>query len=154
MPVVHVETSINAPIQQCFDLMRDVDVHTRSTSGTHERAVGGKTRGLLDTGDEITWEAVHFGIKQRLTVRVTRCEPPRVFEDSMVRGAFKSFTHIHSFHEQNGATLMVDDFAYRSPFGPLGWLADKLFLGRYMRRFLVQRAQALKQMAEAVSRGS
>ena len=56
--------------------------------------------------------------------------------------------------EQNGATLMVDDFAYRSPLGPLGWLADKLFLGRYMRQFLVQRAQALKQIAEAVSGGS
>ena len=154
MPVIHVETSINAPIERTFDLMRDVEAHTHSTSGTRERPVGGKTRGLLDAGDEVTWEAVHLGIKQQLTVRVTRCERPHVLEDSMVRGAFKSFTHLHTFHERNGATVMVDDFAYTSPLGPFGRLADKLVLERYMRRFLVARAQTLKQMAEAIPRTS
>ena len=149
MPIIHIETFISAPIEQCFDLMRDVDAHTRSTCRTHERAVAGKTAGLLGAGDEVTWEAVHFGVKQRLSIRVTRCEAPYLFEDEMVRGAFKSFTHRHTFGEESGGTLMVDDFTYVSPLGPLGWVADKLFLEGYMRRFLVERAHALKRMAEA-----
>jgi len=149
VPTVHLETFIAAPIDRCFDLMRDVGAHTLSTSKTRERAVAGKTSGLLGAGDEVTWEAVHFGVKQRLTARVTRCEAPHLLEDEMVRGAFKTFTHRHTFHEQPGGTIMVDDFDYASPLGVLGLLADKLFLERYMRAFLLERAQDLKQMAEA-----
>ena len=149
MPLIHLETRIAAPIERCFDLMRSVDFHAESTSRTKERAVGGKTSGLLDVGDTVTFEAVHFGVRQRLTVRITRCDRPRVFEDVMVRGAFETLTHRHTFHEERGGTLMVDDFAYTSPLGPLGVLADTLFLERYMRRFLRARSLFLKRAAEA-----
>jgi ligand-binding SRPBCC domain-containing protein len=152
MPVIHLETFIAAPAERCFDLMRDVGVHTRTTSKSNERAVGGKTSGLLEHGDEVTWEAVHLGVKQRLTARVTRCEPPGLLEDQQVRGAFQSFIHRHEFREVGGGTLMVDDFRYTAPFGILGVIADKLFLERYMRRFLRERAEALMKMAETGSR--
>ena len=148
MPLIHLETFIKAPAQRCFDLMRDVDVHTHTTSRWKERAVGGKTSGLLTKGDEVTWEAVHLGVKQRLTARVTRCEPPDLFEDEQVRGAFHSFTHRHEFRDVPGGTLMVDDFRYTAPLGLVGVIADKLFLERYMRGFLKERARSLKQVAE------
>ena len=150
MPLIHLETFIAAPAQRCFDLMRDVGVHTRTTSKSSERAVGGKTSGLLSQGDEVTWEAVHLGVRQRLTARVTRCEPPRLFEDQQVRGAFHTFTHRHEFRDVPGGTLMVDDFRYTTPFGIVGVIADKLFLERYMRRFIRERAESLKQIAETV----
>lgn len=149
MPRIRIVTRVRAPIGRCFDLMRDVDVHTRSTARTQERAVGGVTSGLLGLGDTVTWEAVHFGVRQHLTVRITRCEPPYRFEDVMVRGAFHSFTHRHTFWPDGPWTVMVDDFRYRSPLGPLGILADKLFLKRYMRAFLTERARYLIQVAEA-----
>jgi ligand-binding SRPBCC domain-containing protein len=148
VPTIRLETFIGAPIERCFDLMRNVDAHAQSTFKTRERAVGGKISGLLGEGDEVTWEAVHFGVKQRLTARVTHCAPPHAFEDEMVRGAFKSFVHRHTFRQEAGGTVMVDDFTYRSPLGLLGVLADKLFLERYMRAFLNERARALKQMGE------
>jgi ligand-binding SRPBCC domain-containing protein len=149
MPTIRLETFIAAPPERVFDLMRDVDAHIRSTAGTGERAVGGKTTGLLGAGDEVTWEAVHLGVRQRLTVRVTLCERPTRFEDVQVRGAFAAFTHRHEFRATDGGTLMLDTFSYRSPLGPLGRLADLLFLERYMRGFLSRRAEALKQMAES-----
>ena len=49
---MHLETFIHAPIDRCFDLMRDVDAHTRSTSKTRERAVAGTTKGLLGAGPD------------------------------------------------------------------------------------------------------
>jgi len=146
VPLIHVETWIAAPIERCFDLMRSVDLHTASTATTREKAVGGKTSGLLDTGDVVTWEAVHLGVRQRLTVRVTRCDRPTSFEDVMVRGAFARFTHRHAFREEHGGTLMLDDFGYTAP---LGVQADRLFLERYMRRFLRSRAAFLKRTAES-----
>ncbi len=43
---------------------------------------------------------------------------------------------------------MIDRFQYQSPLGLLGVLADRLFLENYMKRFIVNRAIALKEIAE------
>ncbi len=148
MPTIRLETRIHAPVERCFDLARDVGAHVGSTSRTRERAVSGVTTGLLGLGDVVTWEATHLGVRQRLTVRITRFEPPHRFIDEMVSGAFHGFTHEHTFETISDGTLMVDVFAYTSPLGPLGRIADRLFLCRYMRTFLAERNRYLKQMAE------
>jgi len=149
MPTIRITTSIDAPPERCFDLARDVAAHVRSTAGTDERAVGGVTVGLLELGDEVTWEARHIGIRQRLTVRISRLERPVVFEDVMVRGAFASLRHVHEFVPRDGGTTMIDTFTFESPLGPIGAMVDRVFLTGYMRRFLVSRANELKQMAES-----
>jgi hypothetical protein len=71
MPLIRIETRIQAPVEKCFDLARDVDLHVASTARTRERAVAGVTYGRLGPGDVVTWEAVHFGIAQRRTSRIT-----------------------------------------------------------------------------------
>jgi len=153
MPVIEHQQFIHAPIEVCFDLARNVDIHTQTTSNTKERAVGGVTEGLLEEGDIVTWEAVHFGIKQRLTAKVTYMEKPNKFVDIMVKGAFHSFVHTHEFLEKGEGTIMIDRFQYKSPFGPIGVLADKLFLERYMREFIASRAKALRDIAENIDLG-
>ncbi|MET3695847.1 hypothetical protein SAMN05877753_102624 [Bacillus oleivorans] len=148
MPVIRHQTYINAPIHICFDLARNVEVHTKTTSNTKERAIGGVTKGLLEAGDMVTWEAVHFGIKQRLTAKVTEMDKPYKFIDIMEKGAFHSFTHTHEFVEQGDGTLMIDTFDYKSPFGMIGRLADLLLLKKYMETFIANRANELKKLAE------
>src|SRR3954451_19035436 len=149
MPVVQIETIIRAPIERCFDLARDPDLHELSLGHTGERVVSRTGSGLLGPGDLVTFEAVHVGVRQRLTAQTTRVEPPRLFEDRMVRGAFRSFRHVHAFRVIDGGTLMTDVFAYRAPLGVLGRLAEWLFLTRYLRRLLATRAAFLKQYAES-----
>ncbi|MFJ9383748.1 cell division protein [Peribacillus sp. NPDC101481] len=148
MPVIEYQQFIKAPVELCFDLARSVDIHTKTTAKTKEIAVDGVTEGLLEKGDTVTWEAIHFGIKQRLKAKVTLMEKPNKFVDIMVKGAFHSFIHTHQFIEEQGGTIMMDKFQYKSPFGPIGVLADKLFLEKYMRAFIVSRAKALKKIAE------
>ncbi|MGZ4112889.1 MAG: SRPBCC family protein, partial [Tumebacillaceae bacterium] len=97
MPLIRQELYIHAPIDVCFDLARNVDVHTETTAQTRERVVGGVTRGLMELGDTVTWEATHFGIRQQLTAKITLLEKPHRFVDVMVKGAFHSFTHTHEF---------------------------------------------------------
>ena len=147
MPTIRVDTSIDAPPERCFDLARDVAAHVQSTAGTGERAVGGVTLGLLELGDEVTWEARHLGVRQRLTVRITRLERPRVFEDELVRGAFASLHHVHEFVARNGGTTMIDTFTFASPLGPLGAIVDRVFWRDHAAILLV-RARELKRMAE------
>lgn len=155
VPTIRVQTLIDAPAQACFDAARDVDLHVRSASATGERAVGGVTTGQLTLGDEVTWEARHLGVRQKLTARITRFDPPHLFEDVMVQGPFRSFRHVHEFRPsgpERDSTMLVDTVTFESPFGPLGWLADHLFLKRYLRRFLEQRARFLKQVLESGGR--
>lgn len=148
MPIIRSEFLIQAPIDLCFDLARSIDVHQDSTAHTKERAIGGVTSGLIEREESVTWEAVHFGIKQRLTAKITEMERPYRFVDEMVSGAFHSFYHVHEFLPTEEGTRMIDTFQYRSPLGPLGRLADVLFLKRYMTRFLWERNLYIKQLAE------
>ncbi|MBD7944536.1 SRPBCC family protein [Psychrobacillus sp. FSL K6-2684] len=149
MPTIICEIFIDAPIDLCFDLSRDVTIHTKTTGQTKEKAVEGKTNGLLNKGDCVTWEATHFGIRQKLTAKIIEMEKPYTFKDVMVSGAFHSFTHTHHFKVQGTGTLVRDEFVYRSPLGILGKLADVLFLKRYMTSFLKQRSHELKRIAES-----
>ena len=149
MATIEISLHVAAPTERCFDLSRSVEAHVDSTAATGERAVGGKTTGLLSLGDEVTWRARHFGIEQELTSRITAFDRPRHFRDTMVRGAFARFDHDHFFTPTDGGTLVRDVFDYRAPLGPLGWVAEHLFLSAYMRRFLLTRLNALKVLAES-----
>ena len=58
MPVITFETLVHAPIERCFDLNLDVDVHAAAFADTGERALAGVTHGRLGPGDTVTWEAM------------------------------------------------------------------------------------------------
>ena len=149
MSLIRLETYINAPIERCFDLSLNVDLHGQSVSHTHERPVAGVTSGVMKLGDTVTWEAVHFGIKQHLTSKITSYERPYRFTDEMVKGAFQEMMHMHEFVPQSSRTLMIDVFVFRAPLGILGKLAETSVLTRYMKGLLLTRNRYLKQVAEA-----
>ena len=169
MPTIVIETRIAAPLERVFDLARDVDAHVESSAFTGERAVApGRTSGLLDLGDLLTFEGRHLGVRQRLTVRITEMEPPRRFVDEGVRGALRELRHVHEFyvdaapHPAFGhprpaggereldvtVTVMRDVITWRSPVGLLGRAADALFVTRHMRWFVTEKQRRLKSMAE------
>ena len=149
MPVINLITYIEAPSQVCFDLARNIEAHQASASKTKEKVVAGRASGLCEVGDIITWQASHFGIKQKLTVKITKMEPFVYFEDEMVKGAFSSMQHKHYFEAEKTGTKMIDEFTFSAPLGIFGTLAEKLFLTRYLRHFLEERNKKLKSMAEA-----
>jgi len=152
MPIIQLETRINAPIAIVFDLARSIDLHKISTAHTNEQAVAGKTSGLIGMGESVTWQAKHFGIVQRLTSKITAYDKPHYFTDEMVSGAFKSFKHEHIFKEENGVTVMADVFMYQSPLAILGIVADVIFLKKYMEALLIERNRIVKEFAEDKSK--
>ena len=149
MPKIELQTEIKGDRKVVFDLSRSIDLHKISTEQTNEQAIAGKTSGLIGLNESVTWRAKHFGIYQNLTSKITEFDQPNHFTDEMVRGAFKSFKHEHHFTEINGGTLMTDIFHYKSPFGILGKLADKLFLEKYMKELLVERNRVVKEFTES-----
>jgi hypothetical protein len=151
MPVIEIELRVAASIDLVFDLSRSVELHVRSTSGTNVRVVAGVTAGLLSLHDQVTWEAVHFGVRQRLTSRVVAFDRPRHFRDSMVAGAFRRFDH-DIFESAGAETIVRDRFDFDSPFGPAGHLVNAVILTRYMRRLLERRLETIKAVAESGER--
>lgn len=149
MSAIHLQTIIHAPIERCFDLARSIDLHTISTDQTRERAVAGCTRGLIGLDESVTWSAVHFGIRQRLTSQITAYNYPSAFTDEMIRGPFAYMKHEHLFFFDEGRTTMNDVFRFASPLGPLGKIADHLVLDSYMRRLLEKRNRVIKEYAES-----
>jgi ligand-binding SRPBCC domain-containing protein len=151
MTQIELSTHINAPIERCFDLARSIDLHIESTKQTGEKAIAGRTTGLIELGETVTWRARHFGVWQNLTSKITEFEYPNHFTDVMVEGAFKSFRHEHLFYAMHNQTLMKDIFIFESPYGWLGELANFLFLGWYMQRLLKKRNRVIKAAAESSS---
>ena len=149
MPTIVLITKINAPVEIVFNLSRSIDLHIESTKQTGERAIGGRTNGLIGLNETVTWRAKHFGIWQNLTSKITVFNPPNLFVDEMVSGAFKSFRHEHHFTAVDaGHTLMKDIFVFESPYRLLGTLVNWLVLKRYMTRLLLKRNEVIKVAAE------
>lgn len=153
MTEIAIDTYIDAPVEVCFDLARDVAAHTESSAFSGERLVApGKLHGLLEAGDLVCFEGRHFGITQRFCAKITRVERPHLFVDEMVQGAFAWLTHDHIFEAKDNGTLMRDVLRWRAPLGILGNIADALFLKRHMTWFVTTKQQQLKLIAERINR--
>ncbi len=85
MPTFRQVTELAAPVPVIFDLSRSIDLHLESMVASGERAIAGVTSGLICGGEEVTWEARHFGVTWRMTSRIVEFDPPRRFIDEMVR---------------------------------------------------------------------
>jgi ligand-binding SRPBCC domain-containing protein len=149
MPKIEIHTHINAPKAIVFDLSRSIDLHKISTAHTNERAIAGRTSGLIEKGETVTWRAKHLGVYQNLTSIITAMDYPDYFVDEMQKGAFKAFRHEHFFKDHDGGTSVTDIFEFQSPLGILGELAETLFLKKYIERLLERRNAIIKEYAES-----
>lgn len=148
MPTIHLETRINAPIENCFQLALSIDLHQASMINTNEKAIAGVTSGIIKFNETVTWRAKHFGIYFKMTSKITELTKNKSFTDEMVNGPFKKLHHQHLFHEDKNTTIMTDVFDYQAPFGLIGRAIEKLVLTSYLTRFLIARNSYLKQAAE------
>jgi hypothetical protein len=131
------------------DLARDIAVHCRTAERTQERAVAGVTAGLIGLGEEVTFEGVHFGIRQRLTARITQFDRPRCFTDEMLKGGLPVAAARPRVRDK-GFRYGDERYAYLDfAAGPARQTGRQVFLEAHMRRFLEERNAKLKQIAEA-----
>ncbi len=145
---IRIRTELAAPVEVCFDLSRSIDLHLESMIASKERAVAGVTSGLISEGQEVSWEARHFGVLWRMTSRITEFEPPHRFVDEMVRGPFASFRHEHLFDSRGAETRMTDVVEFRTRLGPI----VDVPAGLYLRRLLAKRNAAIRTTAESGQR--
>ena len=147
MGEITIRTWIDAQVEHCFDLARDVGAHVESAAFSGERLVPpGKLSGMLDVGDLVCFEGRHAGLRQRFCARITYIDRPHVFVDEQESGFFRALRHAHWFSPLTGGTLMTDHLTWRAPRGAL---MDFVFMTRHMSWFVKTKQMRLKRIAES-----
>ena len=137
------QTLIPLDPADAFDLSLSIDAHLGSFADSGERATGGVTAGIIGMGEFVTWRAKHFGITWTMTSVITEWDRPRRFVDEQRKGPFKEFRHEHRFTPGEGGTILDDDVMFAAPLGPLGRIAERLVLARYMPHLIDVRNEFL-----------
>jgi ligand-binding SRPBCC domain-containing protein len=149
MIIIKEKTIFEVPIEVAFDAERNISLHMATQGNRRERAIAGVTSGIIENGQEVEWEAIHFGIKQRLRVKITHLDKPRYFRDEQIFGAFKSFSHEHYFSViEINKTEKIDILRIEAPYGFIGKIGETLFLKRYMINLLRKKNEDLKTLIE------
>ena len=94
MPIIKLQTLIQANRNIVFDLPRSIDLQSTFVTGSNEKAVAGRTSGLIRWGETVTYRGKHLGVWQNLTSRITdfdRPHLPHFFADEMEKVLLKVF---------------------------------------------------------------
>jgi ligand-binding SRPBCC domain-containing protein len=148
MAKIHLTIFIAAPVERVFNLSRSITLHKISAAATREQAIAGITSGLINLNETVTWQARHLLKQRKHTSKITAMEAPLNFVDEMIKGDFKSFKHEHYFKPVNNGTIMIDILNFESPLGPIGKLFNRIYLRKYLQRFLEKRNDVIKDYAE------
>jgi len=108
----------------------------------------------LGAGALLDYRLRLHGFPIRWQTRIETWEPPHRFVDTQVRGPYSLWEHTHLFEpEADGATVIHDRVRYSIPYGPLGALADRLFVRRDLKRIFDFRAQAVSERLRPLGSG-
>lgn len=76
--------------------------------------------------------------------RIVNWTPGERFVDFQETGPYRSWWHEHSFRRDGTSTVMEDRVRYAPPLGPLGRLANRLFIAPMLRRIFQYRADVIR----------
>jgi ligand-binding SRPBCC domain-containing protein len=79
--------------------------------------------------------------------RIVGYRPPDSFTDVQVKGPYSYWSHLHTFNEEDGSTLIKDEVTYRPPFGPFGRFLHRLIIRRQLSEIFRYRAVRIAQWA-------
>jgi ligand-binding SRPBCC domain-containing protein len=113
--------------------------------------IHGPAPGTLAEGSRIEYRIRWTLLTLRWVTRITRWSPPVRFEDEQENGPYASWTHTHTFEEDDGGggVLMSDHVAYALPFGLLGRIAHRLLVRRQLEAIFDYREEAIDKIFPA-----
>ncbi|HVY39257.1 MAG TPA: SRPBCC family protein [Polyangia bacterium] len=133
MHVLERETIIPAPVERVFPFFADARNLERITPDALKFRI--LTEGPIEmrAGAVIDYRLSLSGLPFRWRTIIEVWDPPRRFVDVQAKGPYKLWRHTHSFEAlPDGTTRMRDRVEYALPFGPLGRLVRRLFVGRQL----------------------
>src|ERR1700733_1627052 len=137
MTTIELTTLVHAPVEICFQLSLSIDLELEAARAHHLRAVGGVTSGIISAGQRVKWKTRQFGITVSHVSEITGLQEPLFFQDSMIKGMFKSFQHDHFFQPLGvNDTEMRDLLRFRMPFWLMGTISERFVIRPRMLHLL------------------
>jgi ligand-binding SRPBCC domain-containing protein len=141
----HLPSSVDQALATSLDLDVELAVGKRWRLKALPGGYGFRRSGVMARGEMVRWSMRLWGVLPvRHTSKIVQLVEDdgtgeAMFVDEMTTGVFAAYRHEHRFTREGGGTAMVDDVTWRSPLGPLGALADRLFVRRLMERLVDDR---------------
>ena len=98
---------------------------------------------VMRAGARIVYRLRYFGLPLTWHTLIEDYEPGVRFVDLQEKGPYAYWRHEHVFHSVEGGTQMCDRVEYRLFFGPLGKLANSLWVRRSVERIFDHRRQTI-----------
>ncbi len=98
----------------------------------------------VEKGSEIAYRLRVGPVPIRWRTRIDEWEKGVRFVDSQIEGPYRSWWHEHSFRAVGESTLMTDRVYYAPPLGPLGRMANSVFVAGQLREVFGYRAGVMR----------
>ncbi len=105
----------------------------------------------MAAGTLIDYRLRLHGVPLRWTSLIEEWEPGRRFVDRQLRGPYRLWHHTHEFLPHADGTIVSDRVRYQAPLGPIGTLAERLFIRRDLARVFDHRHDAVTRLLAPAS---
>ena len=156
MPTLTFETIVQASLDDVWAFHEDVRRALPALSPPEARVRIESADLPVQAGSRIVIIAAGpLGRRIRWVARIVEHRPPHPvvfgeearFVDEQESGPFAAWRHEHDFDRVDANTTRITDrIAYRVPLGPLGWLADVLFVRRQIRAMFRHREAVMARL--------
>lgn len=149
METIRFTTWIDAPVERCFLLSLNIDLHVASARSTNAKAIAGVKEGLIRQGETVTFQGGRFAMRWRYTSLIDIVRPYSFFRDVMTEGPFDHFEHDHHFAAMDDGTRIRDEIRFSVRGGSLRRMATRMFVRRDLTEFVFRRNAEIKRVAES-----
>lgn len=145
---------IDRPPQAVFDFFTSRKNHARICPEGWDEEVLGDVETPLSQGAQMTVQTKRAGSASRpMTTEISEWNPPHGWSEKQIVGPFVSYSHKCKCTAFQTGTLLTDTIEYAPPAGgPLGKLADKIYLGKRLDTFFNGRHKEAKRLLEQIGR--
>lgn len=88
-------------------------------------------------------------IKKRLIAEHTAYDPPRMFEDTQIKGPFRSWRHRHIVEPHPDGAILRDEVEFEPPLAIFGPLAAPLAITPRLEKMFAYRHEVTKRWCES-----
>lgn len=100
----------------------------------------------MKVGTLIDYQIKLYGIPFRWKSKITKWNPPFMFEDTQIKGPYKIWIHEHRFEERGESTLVTDTVNYLSPGWKFEFIPHRIFVEKKVEEIFNYREKVLLEL--------
>jgi uncharacterized protein (TIGR01777 family) len=136
-------TTVNAPLEETFAFFSRAENLGMLTPASMRFSIAGRAPAIAE-GATIDYTMRIGPLPITWRSRIVSWAPHVRFIDVQETGPYRTWRHEHTFRASGLTTVMEDRVCYAPPLGPLGRLANQLFIVPALRRIFQYRADVIR----------